>query len=162
MRIPKIELNNFSNLITGLIKQADNIEALCYALNKLTLEDLEKVKTYFSGSATRIVAVRQREIVMGSFLAGMMIFLFNLYQSNLVVFFFWALFFFTCLLSFFHLLLARKPIHQQIKLAFNRTKYDRIVSIADIILNQRYENQLQNTIEAFSPNENIEKVDSTL
>ncbi|MBC1558012.1 hypothetical protein HB911_04740 [Listeria booriae] len=143
MKIPKIELENFSNLVTGLIEQSDNIEALCYALNRLTLEELERVKTYFSGSATRVLAVRQREIVMGTFLSGMLIFLFNMYQSNLIVFFFWVLFSVTCVLEFLRLLLAKKPIHKHISLAFDRTKYDRIVSITDIILNKRYENELQ-------------------
>ncbi|MBC2315891.1 hypothetical protein HCC18_03460 [Listeria booriae] len=162
MKIPKIELENFSNLVTGLIEQSDNIEALCYALNRLTLEELERVKTYFSGSATRVLAVRQREIVMGTFLSGMLIFLFNMYQSNLIVFFFWVLFSVTCVLEFLRLLLAKKPIHKHISLAFDRTKYDRIVSITDIILNKRYENELQKTIEKFSLSEDVESLKDTL
>ncbi|MBC1501802.1 hypothetical protein HB943_14465 [Listeria weihenstephanensis] len=162
MKIPKIELENFSKLVTGLIEQADNIEALCYALNRLSLEELEKVKTYFSGTATRVVGIRQREIVMGTFLSGMLIFLFHLYQSNLIVFFFWALFSVTCVLEFLRLLLARKPIHQHISLAFNRTKYDRIISISDIILNKRYEKELQNTQNKFTPTNNAEELNDTL
>ncbi|MBC1284917.1 hypothetical protein HB847_01310 [Listeria booriae] len=162
MKIPKIELENFSNLVTGLIEQSDNIEALCYALNRLTLEELERVKTYFSGSATRVIAIRQREIVMGTFLSGMLIFLFNMYQSNLIVFFFWVLFSVTCVLEFLRLLIAKKPIHKHISLAFDRTKYDRIVSITDIILNKRYENELQKTIEKFSPSEDVESLKDTL
>ncbi|MBC2172644.1 hypothetical protein [Listeria booriae] len=162
MKIPKIELENFSNLVTGLIEQSDNIEALCYALNRLTLEELERVKTYFSGSATRVLAVRQREIVMGTFLSGMLIFLFNMYQSNLIVFFFWVLFSVTCVLEFLRLLLAKKPIHKHISLAFDRTKYDRIVSITDIILSKRYENELQKTIEKFSLSEDVKSLKDTL
>ncbi|MBC1913041.1 hypothetical protein HCJ57_01465 [Listeria booriae] len=162
MKIPKIELENFSNLVTGLIEQSDNIEALCYALNRLTLEELERVKTYFSGSATRVIAIRQREIVMGTFLSGMLIFLFNMYQSNLIVFFFWVLFSVTCVLEFLRLLIAKKPIHKHISLAFDRTKYDRIVSITDIILNKRYENELQKTIEKFSLSEDVESLKDTL
>ncbi|MBC2078537.1 hypothetical protein HCA99_04795 [Listeria booriae] len=96
MKTSKTELENFSKLVTGLIEQADNTESICYALNRLTLEELEKVKIYFSGSATRVVAIRQREIIIGSFLSGMLIFLFSTYQSNLIVFFFWALFSVTC------------------------------------------------------------------
>ncbi|MBC6300085.1 hypothetical protein [Listeria booriae] len=162
MKIPKIELENFSNLVTGLIEQSDNIEALCYALNRLTLEELERVKTYFSGSATRVLAVRQREIVMGTFLSGMLIFLFSMYQSNLIVFFFWVLFSVTCVLEFLRLLLAKKPIHKHISLAFDRTKYDRIVSITDIILSKRYENELQKTIEKFSLSEDVKSLKDTL
>ncbi|MBC2165922.1 hypothetical protein HCB26_05010 [Listeria booriae] len=162
MKIPKIELENFSNLVTGLIEQSDNIEALCYALNRLTLEELERVKTYFSGSATRVLAVRQREIVMGTFLSGMLIFLFNMYQSNLIVFFFWVLFSVTCVLEFLRLLIAKKPIHKHISLAFDRTKYDRIVSITDIILSKRYENELQKTIEKFSLSEDVKSLKDTL
>ncbi|MBC2035765.1 hypothetical protein [Listeria booriae] len=162
MKIPKIELENFSNLVTGLIEQSDNIEALCYALNRLTLEELERVKTYFSGSATRVIAIRQREIVMGTFLSGMLIFLFNMYQSNLIVFFFWVLFSVTCVLEFLRLLIAKKPIHKHISLAFDRTKYDRIVSITDIILSKRYENELQKTIEKFSLSEDMESLKDTL
>ncbi|MBC2023518.1 hypothetical protein [Listeria booriae] len=162
MKISKTELENFSKLVTGLIEQADNIESICYALNRLTFEELEKVKTYFSGSATRVVAIRQREIIIGSFLSGMLIFLFSTYQSNLIVFFFWALFSVTCVLEFLRLLLARKPIHKHISLAFNRTKYDRIIAIADIILNKRYENELQSTLEKFSSSENLENLKDTL
>ncbi|MBA3925271.1 hypothetical protein [Listeria rustica] len=162
MKITKIELENFSNLVTGLIEQSDNIESLCYALNRLPLEELEKVKTYFSGSATRVVAIRQREIIIGSFLSGMLIFLFSTYQSNLIVFFFWALFSVTCVLEFLRLLLARKPIHKHISLAFNRTKYDRIITITDIILNKRYEDELKNTLEKFAPSEDIKPLKDSL
>lgn len=162
MKTPKTELDNFTKLLTGLIKQSDDVEALCYALNRLTLEELEKVKTYLSGSATSVISIRQREIVMGTFLSGMLIFLFNMYQSNLIVFFFWVLFSVTCVLEFLRLLLAKKPIHRHISLAFDRTKYDRIVSIIDIILNKRYENELQKTIEKFTLSEDMETLKDTL
>lgn len=162
MKTPKTELDNFTKLLTGLIKQSDDVEALCYALNRLTLEELEKVKTYLSGSATSVIAIRQREIVMGTFLSGMLIFLFNMYQSNLIVFFFWVLFSVICVLEFLRLLLAKKPIHRHISLAFDRTKYNRIVSIIDIILNKRYENELQKTIEKFSLSEDMESLKDTL
>ncbi|MBC1401684.1 hypothetical protein [Listeria booriae] len=162
MKTPKTELDNFTKLLTGLIKQSDNVEALCYALNRLTLEELEKVKTYLSGSATSVISIRQREIVIGTFLSGMLIFLFNMYQSNLIVFFFWVLFSVTCVLEFLRLLLAKKPIHKHISLAFDRTKYDRIVSITDIILSKRYENELQKTIEKFNLSEDMESLKDTL
>ncbi|MBC2256919.1 hypothetical protein [Listeria booriae] len=162
MKTPKTELDNFTKLLTGLIKQSDDVEALCYALNRLTLEELEKVKTYLSGSATSVIAIRQREIVMGTFLSGMLIFLFNMYQSNLIVFFFWVLFSVICVLEFLRLLLAKKPIHKHISLAFDRTKYDRIVAIIDIILNKRYENELQKTIEKFTLPEDMETLKDTL
>ncbi|MBC1357663.1 hypothetical protein [Listeria booriae] len=162
MKTPKTELDNFTKLLTGLIKQSDDVEALCYALNRLTLEELEKVKTYLSGSATSVISIRQREIVMGTFLSGMLIFLFNMYQSNLIVFFFWVLFSVTCVLEFLRLLLAKKPIHRHISLAFDRTKYERIVSIIDIILNKRYENELQKTIEKFTLSEDMETLKDTL
>ncbi|EUJ46453.1 hypothetical protein [Listeria riparia] len=162
MKTPKTELDNFTKLLTGLIKQSDDVETLCYALNRLTLEELEKVKTYLSGSATSVISIRQREIVMGTFLSGMLIFLFNMYQSNLIVFFFWILFSVTCVLEFLRLLLAKKPIHRHISLAFDRTKYERIVSIIDIILNKRYENELQKTIEKFTLSEDMETLKDTL
>ncbi|MBC2325280.1 hypothetical protein [Listeria booriae] len=162
MKTPKTELDNFTKLLTGLIKQSDDVEALCYALNRLTLEELEKVKTYLSGSATSVISIRQREIVIGTFLSGMLILLFNMYQSNLIVFFFWVLFSVICVLEFLRLLLAKKPIHKHISLAFDRTKYDRIVSIIDIILNKRYENELQKTIEKFTLPEDVETLKDTL
>ncbi|MBC2262997.1 hypothetical protein HCB37_00575 [Listeria booriae] len=162
MKTPKTELDNFTKLLTGLIKQSDDVEALCYALNRLTLEELEKVKTYLSGSATSVISIRQREIVIGTFLSGMLIFLFNMYQSNLIVFFFWVLFSVTCVLEFLCLLLAKKPIYKHISLAFDRTKYDRIVAIIDIILNKRYENELQKTIEKFALPEDMETLKDTL
>ncbi|AQY51154.1 hypothetical protein PWEIH_12220 [Listeria weihenstephanensis FSL R9-0317] len=157
MKTPKAELDNFTKLLTGLIEQADNIEAICYALNRLTLAELEKVKTYFSGSGTRVVALRQSEIIIGTFFSGTLIFLYNMFRSNFFISFLLEFFFVICLLSIIRLFIARKPIRQHTQLAYNRAKFDRIVSIADIILTKRYEKELQNTVDKFAPTDSSEK-----
>ncbi|KGL40186.1 hypothetical protein BMT55_05580 [Listeria newyorkensis] len=157
MKASKTELDNFTKLLVGLIAQADNIEAICYALNRLTLTELEKVKTYFSGSGTRVAFIRQSEIIIGTFVSGMMIFIYNMYQTNFFMSTFSEFLFVYCLLSFIRLFFARKPIRQHVKLAYNRAKFDRIVSLADIILNSRYEKELQNTVDKFASTDNSER-----
>ncbi|MBC6307998.1 hypothetical protein HCJ66_00395 [Listeria sp. FSL L7-1582] len=144
MKTDKKELEDFSKIIELLIEKARNndTEAICYTLNKLTLQDLEKVKTYFAGNGPRAVFFQLRTIIIGTFIAGMMIFYTNKYQDVVIVSLLSTLFLLVCIGELFRLFFAQKPIKNYLSIAANRSKYDRIVAMADIILNKQYEKDI--------------------
>ncbi|MBC2193709.1 hypothetical protein HCB37_00580 [Listeria booriae] len=137
MRISQKNSNSFSQLISTIAEKADDIEILNEALDSLSIEELERTKAYFSGTGTRTSFYQLRSIVMGSFIAGMMIFLLNMFQEYFFVAVISVTFLAVCASHLFIIALTF-PVMLNVRLAYARGKYDRIVSLIDIILTERY------------------------
>ncbi|MBC1812492.1 hypothetical protein HCA60_08370 [Listeria booriae] len=137
MRISQKNSNSFSQLISTIAEKADDIEILNEALDSLSIEELERTKAYFSGTGTRTSFYQLRSIVMGSFIAGMMIFLLNMFQEYFFVAVISVTFLAVCASHLFIIALTF-PVMLNVRLAYVRGKYDRIVSLIDIILTERY------------------------
>ncbi|MBC1401683.1 hypothetical protein [Listeria booriae] len=137
MRISQKNSNSFAQLISTIAEKADNIEILNEALDSLSIEELERTKAYFAGTGTRTSFYQLRSIVMGSFIAGMMIFLLNMFQGYFFVAVISVTFLAVCVSHLFIIALTL-PIMLNVRLAYARGKYDRIVSLIDIILTERY------------------------
>ncbi|MBC2372074.1 hypothetical protein HBP98_08695 [Listeria booriae] len=137
MRISKKNLDSFSKLISTIAEKADNIETLNEFLDSLSIEELERTKAYFSGTGIRTSFYQLRGILMGSFIAGMMIFLLNMFQQYFFVAVVAAIFLIACVSQLFITALTF-PIMPNVGLAYARGKYDRIVGLIDVILIERY------------------------
>ncbi|MBC1357662.1 hypothetical protein [Listeria booriae] len=137
MRISQKNSNSFAQLISTIAEKADNIEILNEALDSLSIEELERTKAYFAGTGTRTSFYQLRSIVMGSFIAGMMIFLLNMFQGYFFVAVISVTFLAVCVSHLFIIALTF-PVMLNVRLAYARGKYDRIVSLIDIILTERY------------------------
>lgn len=133
MRITKKELEPFSKLLLTIHEQADDITSLNETLDSLSLEELERTRAYFAGTGKRTTFQQLRTIIIGSFIAGMMIFLLNMFQVHFFVAVIALAFLLFCVLE-----LARPlfifPVRANLALAYLRSRYDCVVSLIDIIL----------------------------
>ncbi|EUJ26058.1 hypothetical protein [Listeria cornellensis] len=137
MIITKKDLEPFSKIISTVMEQADDITVLNATLDSLTLEELERTKAYFSGTGKRTSFQQLRTIVIGSFIAGMMIFLLNMFQDYFFVAVIAVAFLLICVIELVRPLFT-SPVRPNLALAYVRGKYDRVVNLIDIILAERY------------------------
>lgn len=147
LRISKKALDPFSKLLLTISKEADDIKVLNETLDSLSIEELERTKAYFSGTGTRISFYQLRNVLIGSFMAGIMIFLLNMFQEYFFVAVIALLFFLACLTELFRTALTF-PIKTNLALAYSRGKYDRVVSLTDIILAERYAEVRKNSMKS--------------
>lgn len=137
MIITKKELEPFSKLISTVTEQAEDITTLNATLESLTLEELEQTRAYFSGTGKRTSFQQLRTIVIGSFIAGMMIFLLNMFQDYFFVAIIAVAFLLICVIELIRPVFT-SPVRPNLALAIARGKYDRVVNLIDIILAERY------------------------
>ncbi|AQY51153.1 hypothetical protein PWEIH_12225 [Listeria weihenstephanensis FSL R9-0317] len=137
MIITKKDLEPFSKLISSIMEQANDITVLNATLESLTLEELERTRAYFSGTGKRTSFQQLRTIVIGSFIAGMMIFLLNMFKNHFFVAVIAVAFLLICVIELVRPVLT-SPVRPNLAVAIARGKYDRVVNLIDIILAERY------------------------
>ncbi|MBC1226529.1 hypothetical protein [Listeria booriae] len=145
METSKLELTKLAQLITSLEADTSDTETMLYNLNKLSTEELESVQSYFSGSGIRTFSKTFLQISMASFISGMTVFFFIKFQAELLVFFLGIAYLLACILIFFRSTL-KAPTKSFLEIAMNRGKYDRIISLTAIILEERYRKDFQNAL----------------
>ncbi|KGL45290.1 hypothetical protein DUK53_01495 [Listeria sp. SHR_NRA_18] len=146
MEASKLELTKLAQLVTFLENDSSDIKTILYNLNQLSTEELESVQSYFSGSGFRTFSKTFLQISMASFISGMTVFFFVKFQAELLVFFLGIAYLLACILIFFRSTL-KAPTKSFLEIAINRGKYDRIISLTAIILDERYREDFQNALE---------------
>ncbi|KGL40184.1 hypothetical protein BMT55_05570 [Listeria newyorkensis] len=146
METSKLELTKLAQLVTFLENDSSDIKTMLYNLNQLSTEELESVQSYFSGSGVRTFSKTFLQISMASFISGMTVFFFVKFQAELLVFFLGIAYLLACILIFFRSTL-KAPTKSFLEIAINRGKYDRIISLTAIILDERYREDFQNALE---------------
>ncbi|KGL45291.1 hypothetical protein DUK53_01490 [Listeria sp. SHR_NRA_18] len=147
MIIIKNDLEPFSKLLSIVKEQANDITALNETLDSLSLEELERTKAYFSGTGTRTSFHQLRAVIIGSFIAGMMIFILNMFQEYFFVAVVAFMFLLACVIELFRTALTF-PVKTSVSLAYARGKYDRVVGLIDIILAERYAEVRKNSMKS--------------
>ncbi|MBC2146445.1 hypothetical protein [Listeria booriae] len=149
MKTSKLELTKFAQLITSLEADTSDTETLLCNLNQLSTEKLESVQSYFSGSGIRTFSKNFLQIAMASFVSGMSVFFFIKFQAEFLVFLLGMAYLLACILIFFRSTL-KAPTKSFLEIAMNRAKYDRILSLIGIILDERYRKDFQSALKKTS------------
>ncbi|MBC2177230.1 hypothetical protein HCB27_11415 [Listeria booriae] len=149
MKTSKLELTKFAQLITSLESDTSDTETLFCNLNQLSTEELESVQSYFSGSGIRTFSKNFLQIAMASFVSGMSVFFFIKFQAEFLVFLLGMAYLLACILIFFRSTL-KAPTKSFLEIAMDRAKYDRILSLIGIILDERYRKDFQSALKKTS------------
>ncbi|MBC6315319.1 hypothetical protein [Listeria grandensis] len=145
MKILKSDLQKFSQLIEIISEDGDNEIKLQESLSKLTIEDLERLKSYLSGTRSLTPYSAFFLILSNSFLGSLAVYLVFMYQTNPLILFIAPCIVLAILLEFF-LVIVKVPLPAHLILTHRRRKYDRIVQVIETILKKRYLKELQNAI----------------
>ncbi|MBC6307993.1 hypothetical protein HCJ66_00370 [Listeria sp. FSL L7-1582] len=145
MKIPKSDLQRFSHLIEIICEDGDNEIKLQENLRKLTIEDLERLKSYLSGTRSLTPYNAFFPILSNSFLGGLAVYLVFMYQTNPLILLIAPCIVLAMLLEIF-LVIVKVPLPSHSILTHRRRKYDRIVQVIEVILKKRYLKELQNAV----------------
>ncbi|MBC1501801.1 hypothetical protein HB943_14460 [Listeria weihenstephanensis] len=148
MKISNSDRKRFSKLVSTIVEDADDDVTLNRALNKLALDDLERLKTYLSGSMSINPFYLLRFIVIYSFLGGLIIYFVYIYQTNAMVLSF-AIGLSIGVLIEGILTIVKVPLLTHSIVTYRRRKYDRIVQVIEMILKKRYLKELKNAVIGF-------------
>ncbi|WP_430534316.1 hypothetical protein [Listeria rocourtiae] len=145
MKISNSNRKEFAQLLSTTVDVADDEATLNETLDKLSLNDLERLKAYLSGNMSISLFFMLRFIVIYSFLGGLLVYFVYSYQGNTKI----IAIAFGLLLGILIeriLLIVQVPLLTHSILTHRRRKYDRIVQVIETILKKRYLKELQNAI----------------
>ncbi|AQY51155.1 hypothetical protein PWEIH_12215 [Listeria weihenstephanensis FSL R9-0317] len=148
MKISKSEHVKFSQLFSNIEAYANDEKNLNQTLNALSLENLEHLKAYLSGTIYLTPYHHIKSIIMCSFVGTPIIYFLFLHQANIFFSFIALLILLFIEIKLFHIA-YKPPVHTHVILAHRRRKYDRIVQVIETILKKRYLKELQNAIIGF-------------